>query len=121
MPRLIEQQGEAAAQQARHEDEHLREIAPAPWERVPGTTGADARLMILWVAPIPGRVSPAMRQLHGHHERIPSRVRNTIQTARQRNGPKGIASLRAEAPRVASTYSAATRSPANAMIAAPNV
>ena len=33
--------GEAAQQEVTHADEHLKQAAPAPWERVPGITGAD--------------------------------------------------------------------------------
>jgi hypothetical protein len=34
-------EGEAAQQEIRGEDQHLAEIVPSPWERVPGITAHD--------------------------------------------------------------------------------
>ena len=34
-------EGEAAAQRVKHEDEHLKEIAPEPWTRVPNTPSTE--------------------------------------------------------------------------------
>jgi formate-dependent nitrite reductase membrane component NrfD len=53
-------EGEAAAQRVKHEDEHLKEVAPEPWTRVPniastGTTYYDRPLLKspVWTIDIP--------------------------------------------------------------------